>query len=615
MAVNVSPLQQNIDVVFSNITYWIDFYQRDYKWSKDPVVRLLDDVFYKFNLEYEGKKDLDPKAEVVAAKYPWYYLNTYVTNVIDGKTYIVDGQQRLTTLSLILTKLFHLGTKYNSKLKKWIENKIVGQSGFETEFWMNHVKHKLTQQALLDNLDLKKIDTSSGITAKNMVENYIEISKYLDDQLTDQHKFETFVFYFLHRLVLINLLVDQTDVSMVFEVINDRGVRLKPYEILKGKLLGQIDKLELDKGGYNELWEEKVNGINNLYDDEVDTFFTYLLRAKFAANRKEGQRFENNYHREMFMQDVNQRFKIKHNPGGVKKFLNDDFRYFTELHYKMLKYYKDFNVNQPYVFFNGLTEMDNQFLLVLSACILNDPDEENKVREVSYHLDRAFSLLQLQGCYDSNSFNDLLYNVSREIRDGAVSDVRPAFEKYMLQEISKYRNVDATSIFNYAYFKNVGYNLNTRFKRYFFARVDGFLAENMSLKLKHDFEDLVLKTGAVNGFHIEHILSYNDENLNHFNRDEELFEQERNRLGGILLLKGKDNISSSNEPYKKKLKSYANTLYWNETLREDSYKSKLDFSNLIKRYKLDFRSMDSFGPEELEERHKLLFEISKIIWS
>ena len=49
---------------------------------------------------------------------------------------------------------------------------------------------------------------------------------------------------------------------------------------------------------------------------------------------------------------------------------------------------------------------------------------------------------------------------------------------------------------------------------------------------------------------------------------------ERNRLGGILLLKGKDNISSNNEPYSEKLKSYANTLYWNETLRADSYKSE-----------------------------------------
>lgn len=615
MPLNVSPLQQNVDVVFSNVTYWIDFYQRDYKWNRDPVIRLLDDIFYKFNLEYETKTDLDPKAEVVAAKYPWYYLNTYVTNIIEGKTYVVDGQQRLTTLSLILIKLFHLSNHFNSKLKKWIENKIIGQSGFETEFWMNHVKHKFTQQSLLDNVDIKKIDTSSGVTARNMVDNFTEISKYMDSQLTDQHKLETFIFFFLHRLVLINLLVDQTDVSMVFEVINDRGVKLKPYEILKGKLLGQIDKFELDHYGFNELWELQVNKLNAMYDDEIDNFFTYLLRAKFASSRKEGQRFENNYHREMFMPDVTQRFKIKHNSAGVKKFLSEDFKYYTDLHYKMLIYFKSFHSNQPYVFFNGLTEMNNQFLLVQSSCSLMDVEEEKKILEVSYHLDRAFSLLQLQNCYDSNSFNDLIYNVSKEVRDGSFTGIRLAFDKYILAEISKFRNVEATSVINYSYFKNAGISLNARFKRYFFARIDGFLANNMNLKMKHNYDDLVLKTGSVNGFHIEHILSYNEENLNHFNQDDELFEQERNCLGGILLLKGKDNISSNNEVYAKKLSSYSNTLYWNETLRQDSYKSKLDFSNLINKYKLDFKPIDSFGPIELEERHKLLFELVKIIWN
>ena len=47
---DVSPINQNIDTLFSNTQYNIDFYQRDYKWSAEPVNRLLDDVFYKFNL-------------------------------------------------------------------------------------------------------------------------------------------------------------------------------------------------------------------------------------------------------------------------------------------------------------------------------------------------------------------------------------------------------------------------------------------------------------------------------------------------------------------------------------------------------------------------------------
>jgi hypothetical protein len=181
--------------------------------------------------------------------------------------------------------------------------------------------------------------------------------------------------------------------------------------------------------------------------------------------------------------------------------------------------------------------------------------------------------------------------------------------------IAARRNVQDAAPLSYPAFKQTGINLNTRFKRYFFARIDEFLAENLNLNPKHPITDLVTKTGAKTGFHVEHILSWNDENKKLFDGDEERFEQERNRLGGILLLKGKDNISSNNEAYTKKLRSYANTLYWNETLRADSYKSKLDMNELRARYKLDLKSFDKFGPEELEARHRLLFEITKIIWS
>jgi hypothetical protein len=120
--------------------------------------------------------------------------------------------------------------------------------------------------------------------------------------------------------------------------------------------------------------------------------------------------------------------------------------------------------------------------------------------------------------------------------------------------------------------------------------------------------------GAKNGFHIEHILAYNEGNIALFEGDEERFEQERNRLGGILLLKGKDNISSNNESYPEKLKTYANTLYWNETLRADSYKSKLDLAECMNKHGLNLECVDNFGPNELEKRQQLLFAIASIVW-
>ncbi len=64
-----------------------------------------------------------------------------------------------------------------------------------------------------------------------MLNNYKVIDKFIDKKIdTNQHKLENFVFSPpLKHLVLINLDVSQTDVPMVFEVINDRGVKLKPH--------------------------------------------------------------------------------------------------------------------------------------------------------------------------------------------------------------------------------------------------------------------------------------------------------------------------------------------------------------------------------------------------
>jgi uncharacterized protein with ParB-like and HNH nuclease domain len=610
---DISPDKQNIDQVFSNTAYYIDFYQREYRWTGEPVTRLLDDIFYKFKERYASASDLDPGKEIIIS-YPWYYLNTYVTNLVEGSVYIVDGQQRLTTLSLILIKLHHLAKKHDSKLAGWINSKIAGQSGFEQKFWMNHVHHSAVQQALFDGLDPKEIDVSGGVTAENMVKNYETISAWLDQELVGKHSFETFVFYFLHRIVLINLAVEQTYVPMVFEVINDRGVRLRPYEILKGKLLGQINKIELDHGDYNGLWERKAAAINAFKDDELDNFFRFYLKAKFAATRKEGQRFDGDYHREMFAPDMDKCLGLLRNPVKVKTFLKGDFTYYTNLYAKLRHAYAQDQKGLRAVYFNALLDLDAPFLLSLSACMPNDPLDDEKIRTLAREIERYFSLLQLQNAYDSNEFADSLFSISVGVRGQPLQSYRPTFDAQLKGAIAARRNVQDAEPLSYAAFRQTGINLNTRFKRYFFARVDEFLAENMNLNPKHPIADLVTKTGAKTGFHVEHILSSNEENKKLFDGDEERFEQERNRLGGILLLKGKDNISSNNEPYSDKLKSYANTLYWNETLREDSYKSKLDIKELRERYELDLKPFKQFGPDELEARHRLLFEITKIIW-
>lgn len=610
---DVQPDKQNVDKVFSGTIYYIDFYQRQYKWKKEPVKTLLSDVFYRFNSEYEKYKTNETPLNELIEKYEWYYLNTYVTNKIEGKTFVVDGQQRLTTLTLVLIKLHNHAKKLSSELADWVSNKIAGQAGFDKNFWMNHVEHLTTIEQLFND-DLNNIDISRGITTKNMLANYKIISEFLDKEIVNnKHKLESFIFYFLHRLVLINLDVSQTDVPMVFEVINDRGIGLKPYEILKGKLLGQIDKQELESLALNELWEkqtQEISKFNTDNKDRVSDFFMYFLRAKYSDTKGTAVKFDNkNYHRTIFDTTLN----LEHSDVGVKKYLQGEFKYFTNLYLKILGLSSEYSDDYQEIYFNALTEMDTQFLLILSSCNVDDENENEKIRIISKELDKFYTLSQLQRSWDSNKFTNYVYQISNEIRELDINCIADVFEEYLKKFISTNIDSEVKYIFSYPLFKETGVDLDKRFKRYFFARIEKFITSNTNMQMPN-FYDLVRNTGTKNGFHIEHILSNNEKNLALFNGDNDVFYNERNKLGGLLLLKGKDNISSSNESYEDKLKTYANTLFWNETLREDAYKSKLDFTAFIEEHNLKFEPHNNFGKDELENRHKLLFNIAKIIW-
>ena len=98
MAQQINPAQHSVEGCLSKRTYAIDFYQRDYVWTKQTVMVLLNDIFYTFNLSYELYKNATLTKEVLE-KYSWYYMNIFITNNISGKCFIVDGQQRLHYLS------------------------------------------------------------------------------------------------------------------------------------------------------------------------------------------------------------------------------------------------------------------------------------------------------------------------------------------------------------------------------------------------------------------------------------------------------------------------------------------------------------------------------------
>ncbi len=83
-----------------------------------------------------------------------------------------------------------------------------------------------------------------------------------------------------------------------------------------------------------------------------------------------------------------------------------------------------------------------------------------------------------------------------------------------------------------------------------------------------------------------------------------------------VIMKGKDNQSSGDELYSEKLKTY-NVIgtYYARTLLPDMYHKKVTFVKYITDNKVNFKSYDSYGINEIEERHSLLYNLTKKIWN
>ena len=82
--------------------YSIDYFQREFKWQTKQVTELMDDLSAKFQENYEPGHD---RPEV--AGYGHYFLGSIIVSDKDGVKFIIDGQQRLTTLTLLLIYLQH----------------------------------------------------------------------------------------------------------------------------------------------------------------------------------------------------------------------------------------------------------------------------------------------------------------------------------------------------------------------------------------------------------------------------------------------------------------------------------------------------------------------------
>lgn len=267
----------------------------------------------------------------------------------------------------------------------------------------------------------------------------------------------------------------------------------------------------------------------------------------------------------------------------------------------------------------NINDISGLYQQIMAACDVNDELTNEKIHAIAKEADRLWVLFVLNGIYDSNDFQDVSYRLNEKLKGLDMASYREVYDEIILQSIREKRNVSGeVSLLDFNSFLRKNYtNTNRRFLRYLFSRVEKFICEHTNQNMQNNIYYISTKTGNKTGYHIEHILSENEKNRGYF-KDVEEFEDQRNLLGGLLLLKGLDNISSGNEEYSDKLKTYSNGLVWGHSLCEDYYHANKDFDKFNKelsdKCNVGFKAYRVFDQNALMERSRLLYEIVKVIW-
>lgn len=646
----ITPYAHTINKVFSEKErYFIDIYQRDYKWDKLQVETLLRDIELLFNLFPREVSDPKLIKKNVHEKFKPYFLNTYLTCKTSNYISIVDGQQRLTTFLIILISLrkivaeVHANNNYTTKT---VSVATLEKLIFEADDFDKPEYYKIYNPNRQDAFDfilgnIKEYQPKDE-TQKKILENHLIISNYFnvffkseDPELEiDVNKLTYYIYYILEKLNIVEIHIEQQEnVATIFEVVNDRGLGLKPYEILKGKFLGNLNSTQKEKA--NEVWVELqnkyynsviVNSTENNID--LDTFFKIYLRAKFAESENDYKKFEDKYHYEIYQNEKILKFFSRFN--DTEKLYNwviNDFKYFADLNLRIRTDY-----DNDYLIFNKLLDQNQQYLLIMSAIELNDEKEIDKINIIAKKFDQLHTTLRLLDEYESNMFQDFIYKLLPKVRNKSIDEIINTFDIILIEYLEKQDKIakgvyfKIGDLYRYDLFQNIR-NRWVNFSKYVLMRIDRYLAEELDKPsfCKDTLRDLEERFNKNNlkryGMHLEHIYAYNDRNIKLFTNEKNEFDESqfnivRNKLGMVLLLKDKQNISSNNDYYKLKMTDYSTSnLIWNELLV--GHIDRIDTRNLPKHInftKIDPTNDDVFPLESVELRQKETFEMIKLIW-
>ena len=240
--------------------FTIDYFQREYRWTDKNIKALIEDLTTTFLKNYDpAHKRSDVK------QYANYYLGPVVLLETDeGTISVIDGQQRITSISLLLIYLIHLQKDLQTPQVN-ISDLVFSESYGEKSFNLSDDNRTeiLTSLLAVGNYQISEKDDETVI---NMYNRYMDLVENFPDELAG-NALPYFIDWLKDNVILVEIKAySEENAYLIFETMNDRGLNLTQTEMLKGYILSKI-KDATKRNEINNLWKKTIQEFNKLGKD------------------------------------------------------------------------------------------------------------------------------------------------------------------------------------------------------------------------------------------------------------------------------------------------------------------------------------------------------------
>ena len=589
--------------MFNNRRYAIDTYQREYKWQPKQVVEMLEDLSSKFLEDYEVGQE---RSEV--AHYGHYFLGSIILSQKNGVGYIIDGQQRLTTLTLLLIYLNRRQHNLPEDDKVDIENLILTKKFGRRTFNLDVPERSPCLEKLCAGEPFEP--TAKDLEAvRNMVARYKDTEQNFSSEITDQ-ALPYFLDWLLNNVHVVEITAySDEDAYTIFETMNDRGLSLAPLDMLKGYVIANISG-EKDRERINGIWKHLNNELLELGKEEPSDAVKAWLRSQYAdsiRDRKKGatpgdfDRQGTEFHR--WVRDNEKRVGLAKSTDFVR-FVDRELSFYVGQYHRLQQTSWESQKGLENVYYNAWLGFTLQYPLLLAPLTPDDKAETiaRKIRVVATFLD--ILLARRLWNFRSIAYSTMQYAmflVMRDIRRKPVDKLVTILRKKLDATEETFDSDEPLRM----------HQQNRSTMHWLLARITDWVGVQAGQASRFD-EYMAEGRGR---YEIEHIWSdhwdwHGDEFTN-----EADFAAYRNRIGGLLLLPKSFNASYGDLPYDEKRPHYLKQNLLAQSLHPGAYKKNPGFAQFIDHSGLAFTSHEHFEKKDLDSRQTLYTAIAEQIWN